>query len=411
MKVSWTEIGEGIRIALQALKANRMRSVLTTLGILIGVVVVTVIISVIQGMNTYVSGELSALGTDNVYISQYPWIINSWDDWLKVRNRPKIVKNHFEFIREYATLASAVSPEIATRRSVKYRNESLSGVIIYGTTPDYMILSDAMPEFGRFFTESETQQRRNVCVIGSEIADKLYKETDPIGKRIKIGGQSFFIVGIMEKRGQLFDFSMDNNVMMPFTVFQKVFGKHRSLEIQAKAIHPDRVDDLKDQLEELMRRTRGLKVGEENDFNINQQSQLLDVYNNLTKVLWIVLIGIGSIALLVGGIGIMNIMLVSVTERTREIGIRKAIGARKRVIMWQFLVESMFISSIGVILGMAISIGLALLVKKVSPIPVNISAWVAFLGIGFTVSIGIFFGLYPASKAAKLDPIVALRSE
>jgi putative ABC transport system permease protein len=411
LKINWTQVGEGVRIALQALRANRMRSILTTLGILIGVVVVTVIISVIQGLNTYVSGELSALGTDNVYVSQYPWIINSWEEWLRVRNRPKLKQQHYEFIKEHTTLASAVSAEVATRRTVKYRNESVGGVIIYGTTPDYMILSDAMPETGRFFNDFETRQRRNICVIGWEIADKLYKEKDPIGERIKIGGQSFFIIGVMEKRGQLFDFSMDNNVLMPYTVFQKVFGKRRSLEIQAKAVSPDRVDDLNDELEELMRRARGLKVNEENNFNVNQQSQLLDVYNNLTKVLWIVLIGIGSIALLVGGIGIMNIMLVSVTERTREIGIRKAIGAKKGVILWQFLVESMFISSIGVVLGLAISILLAMAIKQSSPIPVDISAWVAFLGVGFTVSIGIFFGIYPASKAARLDPIEALRYE
>jgi putative ABC transport system permease protein len=411
MKVNWTEFWEGIRIALQSLKANRLRSVLTTLGILIGVVVVTVIISVIQGLNTYVSGELSALGTDNVSVSQYPWIITSWEDWLKVKNRPNLEKKHFEFIREYSKLAQVVVPEVITQNTVKYRNEDMGNVFIYGTTGEYIVLNDVIPEFGRFFNESETQQRRNVCVVGWEVADKFFRESDPLGKRIKIGGQSFFILGVMEKRGKLFDFSLDNNVMIPYTVFQKNFGRHRSLEIQTKAISPDQVDNLQDELEELMRRARGLKVGQDNNFSVNKQSQLMDVYNNLTKVLWIVLIGIGSIALLVGGIGIMNIMLVSVTERTREIGIRKAVGARRRVILWQFLVESMFISSIGVVLGLLISIGAAMLVKKVSPIPVDISAWVAFLGIGFTVSIGIFFGIYPASKAARLDPIEALRYE
>jgi len=411
MKISFSELGEGLKIALQALKTNKLRTILTTLGILIGVLVVTVIISVIQGMNTYVSGELSAIGTDNVFITRYPWMINSWEEWLRVRGRPRIDREHFEFIQEHATLTEVVSPEVATRRTVKYRNDDLDRVVIYGTTPGYMTLSDAMPEQGRFFNESEVHHRRNVCVIGYEIAEKLYKDMDPVGKRIKIGGHSFFILGVMEERGQMFDFSMDNNILIPYTVFQKTFGRHRSLEIQVKASDPKLVEELKDELEELMRRARGLKVGQENDFNINQQSQLLEVYNNLTRVLWIVLIGIGSIALLVGGIGIMNIMLVSVTERTREIGIRKALGAKRSVILLQFLVESMFISSIGVILGMLISIGLAMLIKKVSPIPVDISAWVALLGISFTVAIGVFFGLYPASKASRLDPIEALRYE
>lgn len=411
MRITFSELGEGLKIALQALRANKLRTILTTLGILIGVLVVTVIISVIQGMNTYVSGELSAIGTDNVFITKYPWRNLSWEEWLKVRGRPDIKQKHFEFIQKHSGLSAVVAPEIATRRTVKYRNEDLDRVVIYGTTPGYMILSDAMPERGRFFNESEVHHRRNVCVIGKEVADKLYKDVDPIGKRIKIGGHSFFILGVMEERGQMFDFSMDNNILMPYTAFQKTFGRHRSLEIQVKASDPELIDEMTDELEELMRRARGLKVGQENNFDINQQSQLLDVYNNLTRVLWIVLIGIGSIALLVGGIGIMNIMLVSVTERTREIGIRKALGAKRKVILLQFLVESMFISSIGVILGMMISIGLALLIKQVSPIPVNISAWVAVLGISFTVAIGVFFGLYPASKASRLDPIEALRYE
>jgi len=411
MKISLSEFSEGFRIATQALRANRLRSVLTTLGILIGVVVVTVIISVIQGMNNYVSGELSSLGTDNVFINRYPWMISTWEEWLRVRKRPRIDKSHFEFVQKYVTLAEVVVPEVTTRRTVKYRNESLERVMIYGTTGDYMVTNNAAPEFGRFFQNSEVQYRRNVCVIGREISDKLFENTNALGKRLKIGGHSFIIIGIMEERGKLFGFSLDNNVMIPYTTFQKTFGKHRSLELQAKAINTESVEELKYELEELMRRARGLKVGEENNFSINQQSQLLDVYNNITRVLYIVLIGIGSISLLVGGIGIMNIMLVSVTERTREIGIRKAIGAKRRVILWQFLVESMVISSIGVILGLAISIGLAALVKQATPIPVSISAWVAFLGVGFTVTIGVFFGLYPASKAAKLDPIAALRYE
>jgi len=183
------------------------------------------------------------------------------------------------------------------------------------------------------------------------------------------------------------------------------------LGIQVKAKNPDLIPMLEDQLVEVMRRARSIEAGRPNDFSINQQSQLMDTYNQLTQTLYVVLVGIGSIALLVGGIGIMNIMLVSVTERTREIGIRKAVGAKRRVIMWQFLLESMFISGIGVTIGIFVSIGISLLVKSVSPIPVNISTWVLFLGIGFTATIGIFFGLYPASKASRLDPITALRYE
>ena len=411
MTFSWTEIGEGLRIAYQALRMNKLRTILTTLGILIGIVVVTVIISVIQGLNSYVSGEISGLGADTVYITRMPWIIQSYEEYLKYQKRKEITDEHYLAVKDQVTLAQAVSPELMTRRTLKYRSQSLERVIVTGTSEEYTITANVVPERGRFFTSEEVHLRRSVCLIGSEVAEKLFEDAPSLGKRIKIGAHSFLVVGVLEERGQMFGFSLDNMVLIPYSVFQKVFGTRRSLEIQVKALNPELVDNLIDELTGLMRRIRGIEAGRPDDFSINQQSQLMDMYRNMTRVLWIVLIGIGSIALLVGGIGIMNIMLVSVSERTREIGIRKAIGAKKRVIMWQFLVESMLISGIGVAIGIGISMGLALIIRSVSPIPVNISTWVLFLGIGFTVTIGTFFGLYPASKAARLDPIIALRYE
>jgi len=411
MVFSWSEIGEGLRIAYKALRANRLRTILTTLGILIGIIVVTVIISVIQGLNSYVSGEISGLGADTVYISRMPWIIQSYEEYLKYQKRRDITVDQYLGVKNQVTLAQAVAPELMTRRTLKYRSESLERVFVTGTSESYITTANVVPDRGRFFTSEEVHLRRSVCLVGSEVAEKLFEDTNPLGKRIKIGAHPFLVIGVLEERGQMFGFSLDNVTLIPYSVFQKVFGSRRSFEIQAKAFDPKLVDELIDELTGLMRRIRGIEAGRPNDFSINQQSQLMDMYRNMTRVLWIVLIGIGSIALLVGGIGIMNIMLVSVSERTREIGIRKAIGAKRRVIMWQFLVESVLISSIGVTIGIVISIAIALLIRSASPIPVNISTWVLFLGIGFTVSIGMFFGLYPASKAARLDPIVALRYE
>jgi putative ABC transport system permease protein len=405
------EIGEGFRIAMAALKANRMRTILTTLGIFIGVIVVTVIISVIQGLNHYVSSEISGLGADTVYISKLPWIIRSWEEYLKYEKRKDIKEEHYKFVQKNAALAEAVAPELDTQKTVKYRNESLSSVYVAGTTDSYMACANVMPEIGRFFTDSEVELHRMVCVIGWEVADKLFKGENPIDKRVKVGSNSFLVIGVLEKRGQMFGQSMDATAYVPYTVFQKLYGTRRSITIDIKARDPKQTDALIDELIGVMRRARGIEPGRPDDFSINQQSQLLDLYRNLTRVLWIVLIGIGSISLLVGGIGIMNIMLVSVTERTREIGIRKAIGAKKRVILWQFLLESVVISGMGVTVGILISLGIAMLIRAISPIPVYISTYVLFLGIGYTLVIGLFFGIYPASKAARLDPIVALRYE
>jgi putative ABC transport system permease protein len=408
---SKSELTEGLRIALAALKANRLRTILTTLGIFIGVIVVTVIISVIQGLNHYVSSQISGLGANTFYVSKFPWIIRSWEEYLKYEKRKDIKEEHYQFLVKNATLASAVAPDLGTGKTLKYRNESIGGVYVVGSTEAYMACANVVPETGRFFSDSEVELHRMVCVIGWEVADKLFKGGDPIDKRIKIGGASFLVVGVLEKRGQMFGQSMDTFAIMPYTVFQKLYGSRRSMDIQVKGGDPSQTEALIDQLTGLMRRARGVQPGRPDDFSINQQSQLLDFYNNMTKVLWIVLIGIGSISLLVGGIGIMNIMLVSVTERTREIGIRKAIGAKKRIILWQFLLESVVISGIGVTIGIAISLGIAMLIRAASPIPVYISSYVLFLGIGFTLVIGLFFGIYPASKAARLDPIVALRYE
>jgi putative ABC transport system permease protein len=413
MRLSWSELGEGLGIAFDALKTNKLRTILTTLGIFIGVIVVTVIISVIQGMNAYVSGEISGLGADVVYVSRMPWLIKTYEEYLNyIRKNKKITENQYKELAKQLTLAEAVSPSLRTGgRKLKFKNETIDEATVFGTSELYTVVGNAVPERGRFLTALEVDNSRNVCVIGSEVADKLFTDKDPLGQHMKVNSYPFLVVGVLEKRGQVFGESLDNCVVIPYSTFLKVFGFRRSFEIQVKAKDPKMVDALIDQITGIMRRIRGVRAGQENDFAINQMSQLLDFYRNMTRTLWIVLIGIGSIALLVGGIGIMNIMLVSVTERTREIGIRKALGAKKRIILWQFLVESMVISGLGVTLGLLLSVLIAILIRSISPIPVNISSWVIFLGVGFTVTIGLFFGLYPASKAARLDPIEALRHE
>ncbi|HNW58358.1 MAG TPA: ABC transporter permease [bacterium] len=402
---------EGIRIAYDALRSYKMRSILTTLGIVIGVTTVITIVALIQGLNGAFSKEISSIGTDTVYIQKFPWVMKE-DDWLKYRNRPNLTLEESDQIRAASRLAIAVAPQIGTARTVKFEEKSVEQVIITGTTADYLLTSNANPEYGRFFSENDVNTNRRVCVLGYEVADKLFGQSDPLGRRITIGGRKFRVIGVLDKKGSFFGWNMDVLAIIPIGAFRSAFGaQRRSIEIEVKLASPDQIEEAEYELTGLMRHIRKLTPGKENNFAINKQSMLLDTYNQLTGTLWAVAIGVGAISLLVGGIGIMNILLVSVTERTREIGIRKALGARKSDILWQFLIEAMMICALGVLIGILLAVGIAKLVAATTPVPAAITWWVAILGLFFVVAIGLFFGIYPASKAARLNPIEALRYE
>jgi len=403
---------EGIKIAASALRSYKLRSILTTLGIVIGVTTVITIVSLIQGLNKSFEKQISAIGTDTLFIDKYPWIITSNTEWFSYRNRRNIPVSYAGRVKELSNLSKAVAPALYTRRTVKLKERTSERVLVIGTNADYMITSNTLPEIGRFLSETDVKHRRAVCVLGWDVYEALFPNTSPIGKRITIGAKKFKVIGVIEKKGSIFGDSMDSNVCIPIGVFQSTFGvRWRSCDIEVKTLSPELMEDAEIELTGIMRRLRGLEPGEDNDFNINKQSMLMDTYKRLTGTLWAVAIGVGSISLLVGGIGIMNILLVSVTERTREIGVRKAMGARNHDVLLQFLIESMMICSIGVIIGILFAIGIAKLVAATTPIPAAITLWVVFLGVGFVVTIGVFFGIYPASKAARLNPIDALRYE
>jgi putative ABC transport system permease protein len=401
------ELWEAVKIALGALKANKLRAFLTLLGIIVGVTTVIGIVSLTDGLDEAFGEQISSLGSDVLYVQKFSWFDR--EGWEKYRNRKDLTMKEVNALKEYMTLASAISPAVSTRRTVKYGSKSLERVSINGT--DEEKTRSAFPKYGRDLTELDVANRRNVCVIGWDVADHLFKNEDPIGKRIKIGGYHFKVVGVLEKQGSIFGHTLDQEVRIPIGVFFKLFGRNRWITITVKVKDTELIEDAKDEIRGILRRVRKVPPGKEDDFSINQMDLLMDMYKNLTTALYAAAIGVGAISLLVGGIGIMNIMLVSVTERTREIGIRKAIGARRRNVLWQFLVESVVISAVGGIIGIGMGFGLGKLIAAISPLPASVTLWSIFLGLGFSSAVGIFFGIYPASKAARLNPIEALRYE
>ncbi len=400
-------IVEGFSIAVKALIANKTRTALTTLGIVIGVVTITLMMMIIQGLNQSFTNQISFLGSNTVYVDQYPWV---WDDdWWKYINRPKISVKQYDNLKTKLKSAEAIAPTMWTGRPITFRDKAIERVGVLGTTADYIEAHSAIPEFGRFISESDNRASRRVCVIGSKIRQDVFGIVDPLGQKLRIGAHNYVVIGILEEQGSFFGSSRDNFVALPMNTFMNTFGRHRSVDILVKAKEDVLVEDMTDQIRGIMRLARNQKPLDEDNFSINQQDALQNVYKSITKGVYGAGLIIGGIALLVGGIGIMNIMLVSVTERTWEIGMRKAVGARTSHIMWQFLIESMIICVIGGTIGMLIALGVGEAIK--AQLPAVLPPWIAAMAILFSAGIGLVFGLFPAAKAAKMDPIMALRAE
>jgi len=357
------EIFEGIRIALSSLRENKFRSTLTTLGIIIGIVAVTLMATAIEGLNRAFSTSISSLGSDVLYVDKMPWFTNN--DFFKYNNRKDIRIKDAESIVRYASHVKAVAPVVSANKTIKHREKSLERVLILGTTTSYRETANSYPEYGRFLSETDVSHSRNVAVIGSDVADNLYENEDPLGSKIRISGRPYKVIGILEKKGSLLGMmDLDSRVIIPVGTFGHSFGTRRRVSIQVKVDDPEYLEESKDELIGIMRRIRRVHPSAEDDFSINQQSVFTDLYDNITGAIYGAGIVITALSLLVGGIGVMNIMLVSVTERTREIGIRKALGARRRSILFQFLIESSAICLLGGIIALAIGFGISLIIDK-----------------------------------------------
>ncbi len=407
--------------ALLGLRANRVRALLTTLGIIIGVATVISMVSIVEGMNRYTYQVLGAIGSNTIYVQKWTWTIRtghmSRREMRELARRPDLTVEDARAIEALPSVERAVAVRNQWGQTVRYRTEELEVGSFVGAEPGYVAVAGLEIQQGRALTEQDQQYRRQVCIVGPYVVDQLMKEVaNPLGKELVIGPRKFVIVGILKKKGEFLGNNLDNIVIIPLSTMEKFFPPRgefrvfRALSIMAQA-KEGRMEQALQEIEELLRARRGLRFDEENNFGLNTQQILLEAYRKLTGGIFLAMIAIASLALLVGGIGIMNIMLVSVRERTREIGLRMAVGAKRREILLQFLLESVVLTAVGGILGVFLGFGIAKLVDVLTPLPSAMPLWSVIVGVGFSALVGLFFGIHPASVASRMDPIEALRYE
>ncbi|MDA0378716.1 MAG: ABC transporter permease [Bacteroidetes bacterium] len=412
MRRFFFEFSESFLIAVRAVWSNKMRAVLTTLGIIIGIVSVTGMATVTNGIEQGFENDISSLGTDVVYIEKWPWMRGPGTKWWEYINRPNITEELAEDLNERSRMVSAATAVVSTARSLKTEHESISSTRIMGLQANYGDVHTVDLSDGYFFTQFDDQGARNVAIIGASVAEELFPFGNPMGKELKVDGNAFRVIGVMTKQGQGAEgsASADWAVQIPFNTFKKYFGtRFRDVSVRAKILPGQTMDDAKDEIRGVARISRGLTVEEEDNFEINEQETLRATIEPIKNAIFGIGIGLTALALLVGGIGVMNIMFVTVRERTREIGVRKAVGARRFTILMQFLVEAIVICMVGGLIGVGLAFPLSMLIGMVLPASLNLST--VLMAFSICVAIGTIFGLAPAWTAAKAPPIEALRYE
>jgi len=403
---------ESAGIALDAIWASKLRSLMTVLGNIVAVTSIIAVVSLIQGLNASVtSAIMNQAGADSFSIQQFP-VTRSDEEFDAVRANPRITLNDARAIRRYSDQVSAVMAESQSNGRVTFRDKSIDSTRVLGVTADYVDFSTFDAERGRLMSPAEVGTSRPVAVLGWQTADRLFGTAiDPLDKVIQVEGIHFRIVGVSAKRGSVLGQSQDEFVVMPLGQFQQIFGSRRSLSLTVKPRDVENISTVMDEATIALRAARGLKPKQKDNFGMFTSDTILDIYHQATNGIFAVLVGVVALSLVVGGIVIMNIMLMVVSERTREIGLRKALGARKSDIMAQMLTESVVLSVFGGVVGTFLGASIATTIARFTPIPASVELWSVALGIGITALVGLFFGLYPASRAAGLDPIEALRRE
>lgn len=407
-----------VRIALAQIRGNPLRTFFTLLGIIVSVAFLVAVVAIIQGMNAYVRENIAGavVGTNAFQVRRTPIQVGFFDDeaWERVRRRPRITARDAEAVRAALPDAAAIAMQTGwptPTSDVFWRGREIGSVLVLGITPEYQVVQDYRIAKGRAMSAVDLTRRMPVVVLGAEVADKLFESVDPIGQEIRVSGERFQVIGVTEPKGRVLGQSFDAFALIPLPRFEMRYGRRLTTTISVKMREAEEVAPAMARAEEAMRIAHGLRPADVNDFSLETAGALVDFWKSLTRVLFAVIPAVVAIGIVVGGIVIMNIMLMAVNERTREIGIRKAVGARARDIERQFLVETIALSALGGLLGVLAGWGFAFLVSVVSPLPARITWWSVAIALGLGAGIGVIFGVYPARRAARLDPITAMRSE
>jgi putative ABC transport system permease protein len=409
------DVKESAAMAIDTLRANKLRSSLTILGVSVGVITVIFMVSIIQGLNKAFADQIESLGSNTIFISKFDPSFGRPPGPEEI-HRKDLTMDDVEAVRKEGPSIAGVSPiHRKLSATVRFQEKQTDTPILLGVTPFYEFVQTQYVASGRFISDIDMQDRSNVVILGVDVKRALFPYEDPVDKEVRINGNPYHVIGVMEPLGNFFGQSRDNSIFVPITTFDKYYAEGPFPEVVFfMVVRPNSrayVKSAMDEITDILRRRRRVPLGAPNDFGVSSQDSLLDVYNQLTGATALVLTSISFVALMIGGIGVMNIMLVSVTERTREIGIRKAVGATRLNILSQFLIEAVVLTAIGGFAGLAIGEIASLLMNKYSPLPAYVPLWAIGMGVGISAAVGIVFGLWPAWKAARLNPIDALRWE
>jgi putative ABC transport system permease protein len=411
MKRRGVHFKEPALVALETMRAHKLRSFLMLLGVILSVTTLIAVVSLVQGMNQYIADHVANLGANVFLVNQFP-IITSLDEFVKAQKRNrKITWDDYEYLRDNLKLAKGVGVAVGNLGKVRYNGETVEDVFVRGVSANMAQMDNREASSGRYISDLDNEHRSPVTMIGSDVADRFFPNVDPLGKELLIDGRPYQVVGVAKKQGTAFGQSQDNFVYIPIEFFFKVYGMQKSLNVNVQAPAAEWMDRSQEEARAVMRARRHLQPNQADNFGILASASIMDLWDKLTGALANSMVGIVAVFLVVGGVVIMNVMLASVTERTREVGIRKSLGARRNDILLQFLTEASVMSAMGGAIGIIGAYVLTLLARATTSIPMSVPIWAVIIALGVSTLVGLFFGIYPANKAAKLNPIEALRHE